>query len=163
MVMAVKYVALDVLHKLAASHAGIELVGEERPIMMVPPEKLFTVAAYLKTLAEVSMNHLSSLTAVDYPEYIEVVYHLYSHLLKHEVVLKTRVAKPEASLPSIHSVTALWPTAAYQEREVYDLMGVEFAGHPDLRRILLPEEFPGHPLRKDFKLQPRPERRGSTC
>ena len=108
-------------------------------------------------------NFLSDLTAVDYwkkkePRF-EVVYHLYSLDRGHR--LRLRVPVPESD-PAVESLTPLWKGANFLEREVWDLFGIRFTGHPDLRRILLYEEFQGHPLRKDYPVnlwQPRvPER-----
>ena len=98
---------------------------------------------------QMGMNYLANLTAVDYTEEFEVVYHLYAipdNGLK--LVVKTRVPRDEAVLPSI---SAIYPTADWQEREAFDLMGIRFSGHPNLVRVLLPDDFEGHPLRKDFK------------
>ncbi|MDD4170878.1 MAG: NADH-quinone oxidoreductase subunit C [Syntrophomonas sp.] len=98
---------------------------------------------------QIGMNYLANLTAVDYTEEFEVVYHLYAipdNGLK--LVVKTRVPRDEAVLPSI---SAIYPTADWQEREAFDLMGIRFSGHPNLVRVLLPDDFQGHPLRKDFK------------
>ena len=98
---------------------------------------------------QIGMNYLANLTAVDYTEEFEVVYHLYAipnNGLK--LAVKTRVPRDEAVLPSI---SAIYPTADWQEREAFDLMGIRFSGHPNLVRVLLPDDFEGHPLRKDFK------------
>lgn len=104
----------------------------------------------IKTLRErYGLNYLANLTAADYGDEFEVVYHLYAipdNGLK--VAAKTRVLRQKAELPSVVSI---FPTADWQEREVFDLMGVRFSGHPNLIRVLLPDDFKGHPLRKDFK------------
>lgn len=104
----------------------------------------------LQTLREkYGMNYLANLTAVDYGTEFEVVYHLYAipdNGLK--LAVKTRVTRDIAQLSSVYSV---YPTADWQEREVFDLMGIRFSGHPHLERILLPDDFAGHPLRKDFR------------
>jgi len=92
-------------------------------------------------------NHLANLTAVDYSEDFELVYHLYSIPDNNKVCVKTRVPRNSAELDSLIDI---WPTADWQEREVYDLMGIKFQGHPNLIRVLLPDDFTGHPLRKDF-------------
>jgi NADH-quinone oxidoreductase subunit C len=103
---------------------------------------------------------LMDLTAVDYSRYpgredgprFEVVYHLYSLGHNHRLRLKTRVEEDDAEVPS---AVGLWPIADWFEREVWDMFGVRFAGHPDLRRLLLYEEFVGHPLRKDYPINRR--------
>jgi NADH-quinone oxidoreductase subunit C len=103
------------------------------------------------------MDHLVDLTAVDYSKYpgdpgprFEVVYNLISTIHRHRIRIKVRV--PEDA-PRVDSVAAIWQTANWHEREAYDLMGITFAGHPDLRRILLPEDWEGHPLRKEYPLK----------
>lgn len=98
-------------------------------------------------------NFLSDLTCVDwYPQEprFEVVYHLLSIARKERVRLKVRLA---GSDPAVESVTSLWPGANFFEREVYDLFGVRFNGHPYLRRLLMPEDWEGHPLRKDYPVE----------
>ena len=94
-------------------------------------------------------SYLNSISAVDFIEYFEIVYHLTSFEHNHSAVIKTRVYGREES--TIPSVVAVWPGADYQEREIWDLMGIGFAGHPNLKRIMLWEGFPGHPLRKEFR------------
>jgi NADH-quinone oxidoreductase subunit C len=108
---------------------------------------------------EVAMNFLSDLTAVDYfgrePRF-EVVYHLKSFKNGGRLRVKAPLADPEdGSNPSIDTVTPLWATANWMEREVWDLYGIKFRGHPDMRRILMYEEFVGHPLRKDYPKEKR--------
>lgn len=92
-------------------------------------------------------NHLANLTSVDFNEEFEVVYHLYSIPDNNKVCVKTRVARSTAE---VDSLVDIWPTADWQEREVFDLMGIKFKGHPNLIRVLLPDDFEGHPLRKDY-------------
>ncbi len=92
-------------------------------------------------------NYLANLSSVDYGEEFEVVYHLYSIPDNNKVCVKTRVSRNSAEVDSLIDI---WPTADWQEREVYDLMGINFKGHPNLIRVLLPDDFAGHPLRKDF-------------
>lgn len=125
------------------------ITGGLEPVVLITPAKLHTCLQLLKDDPNYAMAFLRNLTAAEYPEYYEVVYHLYSFTLKHNVTVKTRCSKASPRVPSI---IKLWPYADYQEREVYDLLGVTFTGHPNLTRILLPDDFDGHPLRKDFKL-----------
>ena len=110
--------------------------------------RLSEVAKFLRD--DIGMDFLSSVTSVDRPERLEVVYHLFSMSRNlGPFVLKVYLSdKENAEVPS---VTPLWAGASYQESEVYDLMGIRFAGHPSLRRIMLWDGFPGHPLRKDFE------------
>ena len=104
--------------------------------------------AVLRTLKEKEgFDRLGNLTAVDWKDRIEMVYHLYN--MEENVKLEVKAALDSAA-PVIESATSLYAGAEFEEREVYDLMGVEFLGHPDLRRILMPDDYPAHPLRKDF-------------
>ncbi len=115
------------------------------------PEALPEVAAFLRDDPDLQYIFLASITGVDYlsrqPRF-EVVYHLRSLLYRHLVVLKVGVEEDE----HIPSLTSLWPTATFQEREVYDMFGVIFDNHPSLQRILLPEDWDGHAQRKDHPL-----------
>ncbi len=107
----------------------------------------------LRDEADCPFNYLADLTCVDWfpsePRF-EVIYHLLSIAKKERVRLKVRL---DGSSPALDSVTAVWPGANYFEREVYDLFGVRFAGHPYLRRLLMPEDWEGYPLRKDYPVE----------
>jgi NADH-quinone oxidoreductase subunit C len=113
------------------------------------PDSISTVFTGLKIRSEFKFDLLSSLTAVDYIHYFEVVYHLTSLPMNASAVLKSRVGHGRTE-PSIASVVPIWRGADYQEREVWDLMGIRFDGHPNHKRIMLWEGYPGHPLRKDY-------------
>jgi NADH-quinone oxidoreductase subunit C len=115
--------------------------------MTVSPEDLQKTAVFLKRDPQLAFDFLISLTAVDFLEKMTVVYHLDSTLYRHLLVLKTDVAGREN--PSVDTVSELWPTALYQEREVFDLFGIRFNGHRDLRRLFMEDDY-GYPLRKDF-------------
>ena len=115
---------------------------------VLDPQSLAPVAAFLRDDAELDCKYLVSVTGVDLIDRFEVVYHIASLTRNHMLVLKTRV--PDRENPEVPSVSPVWQGANLQEREVYDLMGIRFSGHPDLRRILLWEGYAGHPLRKDF-------------
>jgi NADH:ubiquinone oxidoreductase subunit C len=111
----------------------------------------------LKDSARILRNRLgyrllSMVTAVDYLDRIEVIYLVFSLDHAHGVFLQTSL--PREGIPDCPTLTDVWPGAEFQEREVYDLMGINFVGHPDLRRILTEDDFPGHPLRKDFSIEP---------
>ncbi len=116
--------------------------------------------AFCRDEPALAFDMLMDLTAVDYLKYpgredgprFEVVYHLYSLPHNHRVRIKTRVDEDDAVVPS---AVALWPIANWFEREVWDMFGVRFGGHPDLRRLLMYEEFVGHPLRKDYPIDRR--------
>jgi NADH-quinone oxidoreductase subunit C len=108
---------------------------------------------FLRDDPDSKFNFLSDVTCVDlYPEdpRFEVVYHLLSHARKDRVRLKVRLAGDD---PSLESITAVWPAANYFEREIFDLFGVRFLGHPNLRRMLMPDDWEGHPLRKDYPVE----------
>jgi NADH-quinone oxidoreductase subunit C len=115
----------------------------------VAPERVAEVAAVLRDDEALRFDCLSNLGGVDYPKqgHIQIVYHLFSYVHRHAFVLKVNAHRDDPVVPSLAGV---WSTADWQEREVFDLLGVRFEGHPDLRRILMPEDWPGHPLRKDF-------------
>ena len=116
--------------------------------LVVTTDTLAEVARYCCEDPDLAFDFLVGVTGVDYIDHFEVVYHLLSIKHNHSVVLKTRAFTRES--PSVPSVTDIWHGALLQEREVYDLMGIAFEGHPDLKRIMLWEGFPGHPHRKDF-------------
>jgi NADH-quinone oxidoreductase subunit C/D len=116
--------------------------------LVVAPDKLIDLATYLHDRE--GYDYLSMVTSVDWPGYFEVVYYLCGVSQPREALaLKVRLADKTA--PVVPSLISVWPGADFQEREVYDLMGIRFAGHPNLRRILLWEGFEGHPLRKDYR------------
>ena len=118
------------------------------PDAWIEPGKIFDVCKFLNEAKELDFNFLVSISAVDYIEYFEAVYHLLSLKHNHSVTLKTRIyERDNAELPSVSSI---WLGADFQEREIWDLMGISFEGHPNMRRILTWEGFKGHPLRKDF-------------
>ena len=137
-----------VLATLAKYGDAIELIGEgAQAALLVKSERMLEVLELLKTNEFYQFNMLRNLTAVDYLEYMEIVYHLYSLPLRHAITIKVRCTMETLTVPS---VTKIWPSANFQEREIYDLLGVNFTAHPDLRRILMPEEFTEHPLRKTY-------------
>jgi NADH-quinone oxidoreductase subunit C len=122
------------------------------PYMKLAPAILADVARYLRDDPALQCNYLMCLSGVDYGpgQPLGVVYHMQSMTLQHQIVLK--VDLPRES-PSVPSVALIWRTADWHEREAYDLFGIRFEGHPDLRRIFLPDDWEGHPLRKDYVVQ----------
>jgi len=138
----------ETFDRLAARFPAFELefVEGADPAVLVKGENLLELAQYMRD--EEKYDFCSSVTAVDYPDRVELVYHLYS--MTNEggpAILKVHCNKEDPIAPSVVSI---WTGANWHEREVWDLMGVRFDGHPDLRRILLWEGYEGHPLRKDF-------------
>jgi NADH-quinone oxidoreductase subunit C len=116
--------------------------------VVVDAPHLVAVATFLRDDPALDCRYPTAITAVDRLDHFELVYHLSSLQRNHMVILKTRVLDHEA--PEAPSVVPVWYGASPQEREIYDLMGIRFSGHPFLKRIFLWEGFPGHPLRKDF-------------
>ena len=120
--------------------------------IVVPAARILEIAKYLRTAPDAAFDLCSDVTATDWPpraERFDVVYCLYSIRHRHRVRVKVRLADTQP----IASVTPVWPSANWLEREVWDMFGISFAGHPDLRRILMPEDWQGHPQRKDYPLE----------
>ena len=134
--------------KRIKEHFPEAIVEVDEKAILVQSSSLFQVAQFLKTTPGLKFDYLNFITAVDYLDYFEVVYHLVSIEHNHSLVLKTRCYKREN--PVLPSVVSLWRGADFQEREIYDLMGISFPGHPNLKRIFLWEGFQGHPLRRDY-------------
>ncbi len=124
------------------------IVESNRDSLVVKNDFLLPIAEFLKNAPELDFGFLNFITVVDYFDYFEAVYQLSSLEHNHSLVVKTRCYDRED--PVLASVVGLWQGADFQEREIYDLMGVRFEGHPNMKRILLWEGFPGHPLRKDY-------------
>ncbi len=132
-------------------------------VARVGRERLIEVATFLRDDSALRFDHLADVTAVDYLIYnpaggppgegrlprFDVVYHLYSIALNHRLRLKVALDEDDPNVPSL---TGIWPSANWGERETYDMYGVTFAGHPNLTRILTPDDWQGHPLRKDYPL-----------
>lgn len=120
----------------------------------VKPGRIVEICRTLRDDPETSFKYLSVIAGMDYspqsPRF-GVVYHLYSHKNKNRLALKTFLEDDVA--PAVDSVVSVWSTANWHEREAYDLLGIRFKGHPDLRRILMPTNWVGHPLRKDYPLK----------
>lgn len=139
------------------------------PWIEVAPEGLVEIGRYLRDEPDLRFNMLCCVSGVDYFEpdakkaaktgwepHLEVVYHLWSVPHRASLVLKVILTRwkdgAEGEIPEVPSVSGIWSTADWHEREVYDLSGVYFTGHPNLRRILCPEDWVGHPLRKDYEM-----------
>jgi NADH-quinone oxidoreductase subunit C len=138
------------------------------PFVVVAAEDLVAVCQFLRDDPRLRFDLLNCISGVDYLEpdpkkapkagfepHLEVVYHLQSFTHRHRFVLKVNLPRwkddKPGQLPEVPTVTGLWPAADWHEREVYDLTGVWFTGHPDPRRMLLAEDWEGHPLRKDYE------------
>jgi len=139
--------AKDIARQIEKRFPGC-VVESEASSLLVKGEALLEIAAYLKNTSGLDFDYLTAVSGVDYFDCFEVVYHLTSIKHNHSLVLKTRCYDREN--PVLPSVVGLWRTADFQEREIYDLLGISFEGHPNLKRIALWEGFEGHPLRKDF-------------
>ena len=138
----------------------------EESTLIVGKDSVYEILEFLKNQPELSYDFLVDVTAVDYSQMEDVlakydyarfmvVYHLYSYKTGNRLRIKTPVHEKELS---VRTVTSLWKSAAWLEREAYDMFGIAFENHPDLRRILMPDDFEGYPLCKDYPLRGRGER-----
>ena len=120
------------------------------PFLVVETSAIAEIGTWLRDEPELVFDMLHCLSGVDYPEEekLEVVYHLYSLEHRHWIILKVELPRDAPRVPTVENV---WKTANWHERETYDLYGIVFEGHSDLRRILLPDDWEGHPLRKDWE------------
>jgi NADH:ubiquinone oxidoreductase subunit C len=124
-------------------------ISKQYPEFILPADKIHEVAKTLKENPQTKMDYLFSLTAADRKDGLNVIYHLTSTEYHHTVVL--RVILTDRENPMVATVSDLWSGAEYLEREVFDLFGIKFENHPDLRRLFLDDEWVGYPLRKDYK------------
>ncbi len=136
--------------KFTEAVLDVKIEGVVDPYLKIAPSKILEVATFLSDESDLQFDYMMCLSGVDLGKgVLSVVYHLASMKHRHKVILKVEVPSDKAEVPSVHTV---WPCANWHEREAFDMFGITFTGHPDLRRILLPEDYPGHPLRKDFKV-----------
>ena len=143
------------IHEKLVARFGERVVGANLevldPWVLVAPEAIAEVAAFVKADRDLRFDNLMCLSGVDYPKEtpprMEVVYHLYSYTHLHTFVLKVHLPRENPALPTVEGT---WNVANWHEREAYDLFGIVFTGHSDLRRILLPDDWEGWPLRKDW-------------
>ncbi|QDT46329.1 NADH-quinone oxidoreductase subunit C [Symmachiella dynata] len=159
------------IHKQLVEKFGDKIIAVDAdaldPWIEVASDAIVEVTTYLRDASDLRFDGLNNLSAVDYFEpdekkaakfehepHLEVVYHLYSYTHKHFLTVKVKLPRwqndQQGQLPEVPSVTGVWGIADWHEREAYDLMGIHFAGHPNLRRILCPEDWVGHALRKDY-------------
>jgi NADH-quinone oxidoreductase subunit C len=143
--------AQQIFHELSGSFPEYALQFDEAvPCIIVPAEAIKDIALQLRDAAPYRFDYLMCLSGVDLGGgSLGVVYHLYSTTLTHKLTLKVIVPRDN---PHVATVERVWRTADWHEREAYDLIGVVFDGHRDLRRILLPDDWEGHPLRKDYQV-----------
>ena len=145
--MTVALAAKELVSQLNAKFPGaVEEAGKDS--ILVRSDALTSVVGYLKTGDGLKFDYLNYITSVDYYSYFEVVYMLTSIEYNRSVTLKTRCYSRDN--PTLPSITGLYQGADFQEREIFDLMGIRFEGHPNLKRMFLWEGFEGYPLRKDF-------------
>ncbi|MBA7487038.1 NAD(P)H-quinone oxidoreductase subunit J, chloroplastic [subsurface metagenome] len=137
----------EIAGKLEQQFPG-SIVESSETSLLVKSEFLLELASFLKTTPDLDFDYLTSITAVDYYDYFELVYQLTSLKHNHSLILKTRCHGRDN--PTLPSMVSLWRGADFQEREIYDLMGISFEGHPNMKPIVLWEGFQGHPLRKDY-------------
>ena len=125
----------------------LERTADNIEVIEVKPEMLVDTATYLKMNKNTQFNVLISVSGVDRPDRFEVVYHLFSTIFSKKLILKAFLSKNN---PEIDSLCEIYPAANWHERETYDLFGIKFMNHPNLERLLLPNDWKGHPLRKDY-------------
>jgi NADH-quinone oxidoreductase subunit C len=164
---------INEIHAILTEQFGAEGITDLHtesidPWIEVSPPTWHEVARFLKHDERLKFDHLNNLSGVDYCEpdpkksakfghdpHLEVVYHLSSYEHRHAVVIKVKLPRWQddvpGQLPEISSVADVWAIADWHEREAFDLMGIHFTGHPNPRRILCPEDWVGHPLRKDYE------------
>ena len=137
----------DLAEKVAAG-VPESVDGMVDGVLRVKSQKIADVANFMKSDSGLDFNFLNSISAVDYIDHFEVVYHLTSLNKRHTAIVKTRLdGRDDLTLPSVYH---LWRGADFQEREIWDLMGISFSGHPNMKRIMLWEGFEAHPLRNDY-------------
>ena len=141
----------ELAEKVGGGFPGAVVDANEQWVT-VTPEQLVAVATHLRDDSELDFRYLIGVCGVDRLDHFEVVYQLQSLSRNHTAILKTLAHDHQD--PQVPSLTPVWQGAQLQEREIYDLMGIHFEGHPDLRRVFLWEGFPGHPLRKDWLEMP---------
>lgn len=132
----------------AIEEAYLNELNDDMPTLVLKGPHWPEAARLLKDHDELRFDYLRNVTGVDYETHLEVVYHLLSLANRHVVAVKLRTDREDASVPS---ATPVWRSAEWNEREIYDLLGIDFPGHPDMRRIMMPDDWVGHPLRKDYE------------
>ncbi|MDD5189695.1 MAG: NADH-quinone oxidoreductase subunit C [Dehalococcoidales bacterium] len=144
--MTTALVAQDIANQLNANYPGVNTEVNNNAVI-IDSKSLLSLMTYLKITPGLDFNYLTTITAIDYYQQFEVVYLLVSMEHNQSLTVKTRCNREDPVLPS---VTSLWRSADLQEREIYDLMGITFEGHPNMKRLVLWPEFQGHPQRRDY-------------
>ncbi|WP_424766607.1 NADH-quinone oxidoreductase subunit C [Paenibacillus sp. sgz302251] len=132
----------------AVEDAYVNELNGDMPTLVVSNAHWRDAARLFKQHEQLQFNYLRNISGVDYETHMEVVYHMVSLSSKREAAVKVKTERENAS---VYSVTPVWATANWNEREIYDLLGIDFSGHPDLRRIMMSDDWVGHPLRKDYE------------
>ncbi|RJE85593.1 NADH-quinone oxidoreductase subunit C [Paenibacillus sp. 1011MAR3C5] len=145
-----RYVRLidEAFGKGTIEESGLNELNADMPMLVIAAERWPEVSLLLRDHGELRFNYLRNVSGIDYETHLEVVYYLLSLDSKQDVAIKLRT---DREAPSVPSATPTWSTANWNEREIYDLLGIAFTGHPDLRRIMMPDDWVGHPLRKDYE------------
>ena len=127
------------------------------PLVTIEPASVAEIGCFLRDEPELDFASLMCLSGIDYGDRLAVAYHLHSMRHRHRLCVKANLPR-EAGAARLPSVVAVWPGANWHEREAYDMMGIPFDGHPNLRRILMEDDWEGHPLRKDYPIGGEPVR-----
>ena len=148
------YLTTEALAGIKIAFPNAEYDAEAaRPALYIGADELVAFLTFLRDDSALQLTRMENVTAVDWKDRFEMVYHLFSPALMHWLTVKVTLPHDAPVLPS---ATAVFPGVEFEEREVYDLMGISFTGHPDLRRVFHRDDFVGHPLRKDFVPPPPP-------
>jgi NADH/F420H2 dehydrogenase subunit C len=151
--------AQELLGAIQAKFPGLQEIPKAQGVargdelyLAVPADQLVELCRYLRFDPPLSFDFLSFVTSVDWKTHFEVVYYLSSTLHQHKLILKVKLE--DRNQPAVPTISTVWSTADWQEREVFDMMGIRFPGHYNLRRILLPDDWEGYPLRKEYVAKP---------
>ncbi len=140
----------EIQHIITSWSDKLEFSEEESEFLnvTVPKEELYTICKQLKADTNLKFDYLFCLTGIDWGEELGVIYHLESTTFRHNIVVKVKTADREN--PMVDTVSDIWYTAEFHEMEVFDFFGIKFNNHPNLKRLFLPEDWEGYPLRKDY-------------
>ena len=148
------YLTAEALAGIKIAFPSVEYDAEAaRPALYIGADELVAFLTFLRDDAALQLTRMENVTAVDWKDHFEMVYYLFSPAAMHWLTVKVTLPHDAPVLPS---ATAVFPGVEFEEREIYDLMGISFTGHPDLRRVFHRDDFVGHPLRKDFVPPPPP-------